>query len=71
MSIFPHVAAIALHESLVRTMKKLPIDNFQAFVIVFDHVNACTSMHSLVEIHNRQVLKELQFYFKLLICSIF
>ena len=27
-------------------------DNFQAFFIVFDHVNACASMHMLVEIHN-------------------
>ena len=41
-----------LRESLVRTMKKVLFDNFQAYFIVFDHVNACASMRSLVEIHN-------------------
>ena len=38
--------------SLVRTMKKYFFDNFQGIFIVFDHMNACASMHSLVEIHN-------------------
>ena len=36
-------------------MKKVLFPNFQAFFIVFDHVNPCASMHLLVEIHNRQV----------------
>ena len=27
-------------------------DNFRAFFIIFDHANACASMHLLVEIHN-------------------
>ena len=30
--------------------------NFQAFFILFDHVNACASMCLLVEIHNRYLL---------------
>ena len=33
--------------------KKYFFDNFQAFFVVFNHANACASMHSLVEIHNR------------------
>ena len=36
-------------------MKKCFFDSFQAFYIAFDHVNACASMHTLVEIHNRKV----------------
>ena len=34
--------------------KKYIFDNFQVFFIAFDHVNACESMRSLVQIHNRQ-----------------
>ena len=30
---------------------------FQMFFIFFNHVNACASMHSLAEIHNRAQLK--------------
>ena len=44
---FSLLKAIIVHNSYF-------FDNFQAFFIVFDHVNACTSMHSLVEIHNNQ-----------------
>ena len=32
--------------------KKYLFGNFQAFFIVFDHVNTCASMRLLVEIHN-------------------
>ena len=32
--------------------KRYFLTHFQVFLIVFDHGNACTSMHSLVEIHN-------------------
>ena len=35
--------------------KKYLFGNFLAFFIVFYHVNACASMRSLVEIHNRQM----------------
>ena len=37
-----------VQEAHVRLMKKI----LQMFFIVFDHANACASMHSLVEIHN-------------------
>ena len=37
--------------------KKYFFGNFQAFFIVFDHVNACASMRLLVKIHNSSVWK--------------
>ena len=44
----------ALHKPLMRMMKKvLFFTNFRVFLIVLDHANACASMHSLVEIHNK------------------
>ena len=33
-------------------LKKVLFNDFWMFFIVFDHANACASMHSLVEIHN-------------------
>ena len=36
-------------------MKKVFFTHFRVFLIVFDHVNACASMHCLVEIHNKGV----------------
>ena len=44
----------ASHMSLlyVCMMEKVLFHHFPMFVIVFDHANTCTSMHSLVEIHN-------------------
>ena len=38
-------------------MIKNMFDYFKAFFIAFDHANACASMHSLVEIHNKQLGK--------------
>ena len=35
-------------------MKKVLFDNFQVFFIVFDHVNTCASIRSLVEKYNIQ-----------------
>ena len=35
--------------------KKYLFGNFQAFFIVFDHVNTCASMPLLIETHNRQM----------------
>ena len=40
------------HEPLVRMMEKVLFHHFTMFFIVFDHANACASMHSLVKIHN-------------------
>ena len=37
------------HSSSIMYFKYL---HFQVFLIIFDHVNACPSMHSLVEKHN-------------------
>ena len=37
---------------------KGPFYHFPIFLIVFDHANACTSMHSLVKIHNNWFSKE-------------
>ena len=42
----------ALHEPLVRMMKKELFHDFQTFFIVFDHASACARMRLLVEIHN-------------------
>ena len=39
------------------------------FFIVLDHANACASMHSLFEIHNKHSLKIENFYWILLLCS--
>ena len=41
----------ALHEPLVRMRKKVLFHDFLMFFIVFNHANACASMHLLVEIH--------------------
>ena len=38
----------------MRKMKKVLFDNFQVFFIVFDHVNTCASIRSLVEKYNIQ-----------------
>ena len=43
-----------VRKARVRLMKKN--EEKSMFLIVFDHVNACASMHSLVKIHNNQVL---------------
>jgi hypothetical protein len=34
---------------------------FRAFLIVFDHANACVSTHSLVEIHNNNLVHTVLF----------
>ena len=34
-------------------------NNFQAFLIVFNHVNACVSMHLLVKLHNRHIVQNI------------
>ena len=38
--------------------KKYFFDNFWAFFIVFDHVNACASMQLLVKIHNKSAINK-------------
>ena len=59
-SLFASVFFVFLCESLVSLScawwKRYFFIHFQVFSIVFDHVNACASMHSLVEIHNTQVV---------------
>ena len=46
---------IFVHDPPVTMMKNTIFnDNFRAFSIVFDHANTCTSMCSLVKIHNSQ-----------------
>ena len=47
----------AFHEPLVCMMEKVLFHYFQMFFIVFNHANACASMHLLVEIHNIQSFK--------------
>ena len=47
-----HFFCIFLRKPLVRMIKKYVFDYFRAFFIVFDHVNACTSIRSLVELQN-------------------
>ena len=37
-------------------------ENYEMFLVVFNHANTCTSMHSLVEIHNSLVRGWLQSY---------
>ena len=39
-----YIFAIFLHEPLIRMMKKVCFDHFEAVLIVFNHVNACASM---------------------------
>ena len=51
-----HAFAWSNSQMLVDTQKLVAperfSDHFQAFFIIFDHVNACPSRRSLVEIHN-------------------
>ena len=48
---------IFLHESDISLLcpwwKRYFFHHFPMFFIIFDHVNACANMHSLVEIHNK------------------
>ena len=59
-NIFSQISLWALHEPLVRMMKKVLFHDFWMFFIVFNHASACTSMPSLVEIHNRWIHKILE-----------
>ena len=47
---FLRFSSQALHEPLVRMMKKVLFHDLQMFSIIFDHANA--SMRLLAEIHN-------------------
>ena len=38
-------------------LKKYVFDYFEAFFIIFEYANACTSMHSLVKIHSMGLLQ--------------
>ena len=44
--------AKALTQIQVEAHQRSQVQIQGAFFIVFDHVNACASMHSLVKIHN-------------------
>ena len=46
---------IFLCKPYVHMMKKYVFDNFRALVFVFDHMNACASMHLLVKINNIRI----------------
>ena len=51
--IFLHFSTLALCEPIVCAHdKKVLFDDFPVFFIIFDHVNAFTSMRLLVKIHN-------------------
>ena len=67
--IFPHAFYMSL---LCTRWKRYFFHHFRMFFIVFNHVNACASMYSLVKVHNSQSLSNfitmLRYYFITSVC---